>query len=400
METLLKLVALWVLLSGSLLLAYAWRELLASWREPVFKRPVAIIESDDWGPGPAVQADVLAGIAKILEGFSDRDGHHPVMTLGMVLAAPDGTRIGETGEYHSRPLEHPDYRALLQSIRDGQDKKTFDVHLHGMEHYWPPAVMAASRTDESVREWLERSPDAMTEELPPHLQSRWVDASGLPARDLDNADIRRAVEEEMARFAAVFGQPATVIVPPTFVWNTEVERAWAGAGACVIVTSGRRYESRDSKGEPEASGGYIRNGQTGVNGLVYIVRDVYFEPALGHTAADAIRALAHKVRLGRPALFETHRFNFLGDERTVRRSLEQLGAMLREALDAYPSLAFMPTRRLAGLLKDRDPAWIEQRPRRRLHVLLERLGEHGRLRKMAWLTGWIWPVMLVWKLTG
>jgi hypothetical protein len=28
----------------------------AAWREPVLRHPVLIIESDDWGPGPAQQA--------------------------------------------------------------------------------------------------------------------------------------------------------------------------------------------------------------------------------------------------------------------------------------------------------------------------------------------------------
>ena len=47
-----------------------------------------------------------------------------------------------------------------------------------------------------------------------------------------------------------------------------------------------------------------------------------------------------------------------------------------------------------------DPDWVERRLARRIHVWLTRLCESSRLRKLAWLTGWIVPGWLVWKLTG
>ena len=179
-----------------------------------------------------------------------------------------------------------------------------------------------------------------------------------------------------------------------------VEQAWAAAGIGVIVTPGRRYETRDESGKPAGAGNPVHNGQVGEKGIVYMVRDVYFEPSLGHTAAQAQDALALKVELGRPALFETHRFNFLGTDEKKEQSLEQIKSLLQGALIAWPSLAFLSTGKLARILKNRDPEWVEQGLRRRLHVWIRRLGEFPRLRKLAWLTGWIVPAGLVWKLTG
>ncbi|MDH3948911.1 MAG: glycosyl hydrolase, partial [Gammaproteobacteria bacterium] len=266
-------------------------------------------------------------------------------------------------------------------------------------HFWPPALMAASESDESVRAWLDRAPDASTEDLPSPLQSRWVDASVLPARSLDSEDVRQAVKEEVDCFQAIFRRPPVVVVPPTFVWNAVVEQAWAAAGIGVIVTPGRRYETRDGSGEPAGAGNPVHNGQVGDNGIVYMVRDVYFEPSFGHTAEKAHHALALKAELGRPALFETHRFNFTGTDEKKDQSLEQIKCLLRDALAAYPSLAFLSTGELARVLKKRDPEWVEQRLRRRLHVWITRLGELSRLRKLAWLTGWIIPVGLLWRMT-
>ena len=400
MEMFFKFLILWLLASGAMTFLFARREIIACWQEPVLRRPVLIIESDDWGTGPASQAAVLGEIARLLAGFSDCDGHPPVMTLGVVLATADGAMIRSSGGYQRQLISAQTHGPLLDAIRTGTDKGVFDVQLHGLEHFWPPALMAASKSDASVNAWLDRSPDASTEELPSPLQSRWVDASVLPARTLNDVDVRQAVQEEVAGFQALFGHSPGVVVPPTFVWNAVVEQAWAAAGIGVIVTPGRRNETRDESGKPAGAGDLVHNGQLGEKGIVYMVRDVYFEPSLGHTAAQAKEALALKVELGRPALFETHRFNFLGADENKEQSLEQIKSLLQGALIAWPSLAFLSTGKLARILKKRDPEWVEQSLRRRLHVWIRRLGELPHLRKLAWLTGWIVPVGLVWELTG
>jgi hypothetical protein len=387
MEMFFKFLILWLLASGAMIFLFVRREIIASWQEPVLRRPVLIIESDDWGTGPASQAAVLGEIARLLAGFSDCDGHPPVMTLGVVLA----TRQLISAQTHG---------PLLDAIRTGTDKGVFDVQLHGLEHFWPPALMASSESDESVRAWLDRAPDACTEELPSPLQSRWVDASVLPARTLNSTDVRQAVKDEVAGFLALFGRTPDVVVPPTFVWSAVVEQAWATAGIGVIVTPGRRNETRDESGSPAGAGDPVHNGQLGEKGIVYMVRDVYFEPSLGHTAAQAKEALALKVELGRPALFETHRFNFLGPDEEKHQSLEQVKDLLQGALTAWPSLSFLSTQELARVLKERDPEWVEQGLHRRLHVWISRLRVLPRLRKLAWLTGWIVPAGLIWKLTG
>ncbi|MGB5339052.1 MAG: glycosyl hydrolase [Gammaproteobacteria bacterium] len=400
MEIILKFLLLWLLGSGVMIFLYARREIIANWQEPVLRRPVLIIESDDWGPGPASQAGILADISRLLENFPDSEGRQPVMTLGMVLATADGAMIKAEGGYQRQMISPLTHGPLLNAISNGTAKGVFDVQLHGMEHFWPPALMAASESDASVRTWLDRAPDASTEELPAPLQSRWVDASVLPARTLNDMAVRQAVKEEVAGFQTIFGCTPGVVVPPTFVWSAVVEQAWAAAGIDVIVTPGRRYETRDESGKPADAGNPVHNGLVGENGIVYMVRDVYFEPSLGHTAAQAQDALAQKVELGQPALFETHRFNFLGSDEQKDQSLEQIKSLLQGALIAWPSLAFLSTRKLASILKNRDPEWVELGLRRRLHVWIRRLGEFPRLRKLAWLTGWIVPAGLVWKLTG
>jgi hypothetical protein len=397
---LLKALVSWFLISGALLVAYSRRELVATWREPVLRRPVLIIESDDWGAGPTSQSGVLQEISDLLASHSDRDGRQPVMTLGIILATADGGRFDADGSYQRRSISEAAYRPLLEVISKGVETGVFSVQLHGLEHFWPPALMAASAHNEAVRAWLSKAPSAASEDLPSALQSRWVDASVLPAKPLSKTALTEAARREVGVFQSVFSVVPRVAVPPTFIWNRDVEKAWAVEGVSVIVTPGRRCETRDQQGRPAGAGPRLYNGQAGESGIVYLVRDVYFEPSLGHTAEQALGALAAKVRLSRPALFETHRFNFLGTEGDKDRALAELERLLQMALNSYPQLAFVSSENLAGTLRVGDPDWLERRFWRRLHVCLTRLGEFSRLRKLSWLTGWIVPAALLWRLTA
>ena len=397
---LFKILVLWFVTSGLVIAYFARRELLISWREPVLHRPVLIIESDDWGAGPPDQSEALGTIAQLLAGFKDCDGRHPVMTLGIVLASADGERITATGSYQRQLISTGTHGSLLETIGNGVEAGVFDIQLHGLEHFWPSALMEASQCDETVRVWLQRAPLSLTEDLPSSLQSRWVNAVSLPAEPLNDKEVLQAVQEETAGFEAIFGDVPGVAVPPTFIWNECVEKAWAAGGVDVVVTPGRRYESRDYDGQPSDAGDPVYNGQLTDIGIVYMVRNSYFEPSIGHMAEQAMAALDFKTRLGQPALLETHRFNFLGSIDKKNRSVEELKRFLEQALVTYPNLAFISTGKLAKILKDRDPGWVEQRLGPRLHFWLRRLGEFPRVRKLAWLSGWILPAGLVWKLTG
>jgi hypothetical protein len=391
---------LWFITTGVVILLHDRHRVIASWREPVLRRPVLIIESDDWGAGTLEQAHAIREIAGMLATFTDSDRRRPVMALGVVLATADGEKTIATGSYRRAIISRHTHGALLEAINNGIEAGVFSLQLHGMEHFWPPALMMASKTDHAVMAWLRGAPKSQTEDLPPPLQSRWVDASALPARRLSRTAVQQAAREEVDVFQKIFASVPFVAVPPTFIWNQDVENAWAAAGIGVIETPGARFESRDGKGRPAGRKGPIYNGQSGENNIVYLVRDVYFEPSLGHTASQAFEAIRAKTRLGRPALFETHRFNFLGSGEKRKQSLAELEILLRMAVENYADLAFLSSEELAMVLKKRMPEWVDSHFQRRLHVCITRLGEIPRLRKLAWLTGWILPILILWRLTA
>ena len=379
MSVAFALLLAWFALQAGILLAWRTR-LLALWREPVFSAPILIVESDDWGAGPAGQAAALNRLADCLSRQLDSAGRPAVMTLALVLALP---RAGMAGRV---TLTDAQMQSVLAAIRAGCARGVFAPQLHGMFHFWPEALAASAVTQPEVATWL--AAPALTEKLPSHLQSRWTDASGLPSRPLPVHSVERAVAEEVALYAELFGQSPEVVVPPTFVWTPQVEAAWAAAGVATIITPGRRYTRRDAEGRPAGIDRDMRNGEQGEGGLRYLVRDDYFEPIFGHRPEQALAALASKTSLGRPCLLETHRWNFLaetgGDPAAAESALIKVYELARRG---FPALCFSSCAELARAIRENDPIWIEQSTRRRFTIWLRRVAMLPRFGKAARLTG-------------
>jgi len=397
---LVGLVLAWLAGSCALLVLVYRHAMAALWREPVLRAPVLIFESDDWGYGPDVQPQALDRIANALAAIRDQGGRHPVMTLGVVLAGPDTARMRAEGcgTYHRVTLTDPRLASVRDALSRGAARGVFSLQLHGMEHFWPACLVRGATASDQIRSWLTAPEFPATETLPAPLQSRWIDAVNLPSTPLPVAQAVAAAREEVRMFAATFGAPPEVAVPPTFIWTQDVEAAWAGAGVRVVVTPGIRCESRDQQGRPVATQAEHCNGSAGPDGVIYVVRDSYFEPSLGHTRQRALQALAHNTQLGRPTLLEIHRMNFIGDEPSTQRALDEVIGLLQAACARYPDLRFMSTADLARHYRDRSDL-VTSRAGARAHFLLRRLAEISRLRKLAWATGVVLPAWLAYLLT-
>ena len=394
-------VALVWIVGTSALLAFIYRKALAhAWAEPVLRVPVLILESDDWGYGPVVQAQRLDQIVELLARFRDSRGSPPVMTLGVILAGPDTDRIRADGcrTYHRVSLADPRLAPVRDAMLRGVERGVFALQLHGMEHYWPACLMHAAAADEKLRDWLMRSGFPCTEALPSPLQSRWIDVSTLPSRPLPADQVAAAATEEIAAFTEVFGVNPKVVVPSTFVWTDAVESAWVRAGARVVVTPGIRNESRDAEGRVVAGEHTYFNAATGPRDVLYIVRDCYFEPSFGHTHRSAIQALQRNTHVRQPTLLEIHRVNFIEEERQAERTLEEVTRLLDAACAQFSDIRFMDTAELAQHYRDRSDL-VDMRISARIHFLLRRLAKISRLRKLAWATCIILPAWLAYLIT-
>lgn len=390
-----------ILVWGGLIVFYA-RDLRHSWREPVLRYPVVIFESDDWGAGPLDQAKALENLREILARFKDRMGRTPVATLGVILATADTRRIRNAGgaEYFAANLSIPLYAPLREVMEAGVRQGVFALHLHGMEHYWPQSLMQAAVKDASVRDWLQSAGIPATESLPSPLQARWTDASVLPSRALASAVLRTAITEETRQFGACFKIRPRVAVATTFVWTEEVEAAWANEGINVIITPGARYTCREATGKPGGVDKRMVNGELSTSGQIYLVRDVYFEPMLGHTPQRLVSDAREHVRLGRPCLVEMHRFNFIGATAKCDTSLRVLEAALELLQRAFPEMRFMASLELANAMRTKTPALVEAKLIPRFRIWLRRIEQIRGFAKLARITGLGVPLWMLGKALG
>ncbi len=157
------LLLLWLTANALLIVVYR-RELWRLWREPVFRHPILIIESDDWGAGPLSQAKALRDIADVLARHRDTTGRAPVFNLALVLAVPDGPAIEADGSLPPHLPRRPDVRPDPVCLAGGAGARGFRVAVA-----WPGALLA-SRPDGQRRcadhDWLRQAVPATTEHLP------------------------------------------------------------------------------------------------------------------------------------------------------------------------------------------------------------------------------------------
>ncbi|MDG3065917.1 hypothetical protein ACFQ4M_04990 [Thauera mechernichensis] len=393
------LIAGFSLLAAWVLFFFANRDLLLRlWREPTLLRPVLIVESDDWGPGPEADAQALQRIAAILARVRDREHRPAVMTLGVVLGKPDGAAIlaDNCGHYHRRGLGEARYAPIVGAMRQGCEMGVFALQRHGLEHCWPESLLVRARQDGVLRAWL-ADPEARSEALPSALQSRWVDAGTLPSRPLPEAEVRRAVMDEAEVFLTLFGICPPVAVPNTFVWDDAVERAWAQSGVRCVVTCGRQYQARGADGALAASARRIVNGESGQSGVRYLVRDAYFEPIRGHRAEQVWEAVARRTALGRPTLLETHRESFI-DADHGDTALAELERALAGVVERHPDVCFISTERLADAYADRQHALWQRSMRARSVTFLRRLLAEAGLSRPLKLCGLYFVLPMVVRL--
>ena len=375
-----------------LVLVLRYRQIIvACWQEPVLKSPVLIFESDDWGPGAADDAYQLQRIAKLLRQYQDSVGRHPVMTLGLILALPDSSRIkmSDYKSYYRITLSDERFASILDEIKKGVCEGVFTTQLHGMEHYWPSDLMSSLHENDELKLLLDREPLLRTELLPDGLQSRWRQNEKLAADTVSRGEVTRAVEDETDTFNAIFGEKAKVIVPPTFVWHQQVELNWQACGLAYLVTPGFIAKGRDEQGMMLVGGELIYNGLQSVSGLTYLVRNDFFEPSKGHRAEQALLALDEKTRLGRPTLLEIHRFNFCDNEAQSVSSRAQLERCLTGAQKNWPELRFVSTGELGDMYSDPNhpQTLVDRRITNRLLVFMARLWAYRALRKWLCISG-------------
>ena len=213
-----------------LLILWVWQhELLRrTWREPYFAVPPVVIESDDWGPGGEHHAERLRQLLRMLARHRDCRGQPAILTANIVLAVPDTKAICANGysDIVRRWLD-TDFPDILEVMREGQDNRTFDPQLHGLEHLHTPGLMRLAREGDGEARRIFDEPDWWDwESLSSPRQAHYVDGTQLPTVPLNREDRVATVDEAIRVFQRCFGFAPRSTVAPCYLWDAEVEDIW------------------------------------------------------------------------------------------------------------------------------------------------------------------------------
>jgi hypothetical protein len=170
-----------------------------------------------------------------------------------------------------------------------------------------------------------------------------------------------------------------------------VEAAYGKAGVSVLMTPGARFTARDEAGKPLRSGVPVFNAERGQGAIMYLVRDVYFEPVLGHASERLPRELAARSALGRPAIVETHRFNFCGP-RARHEAFATLADGLRLVRERVANVRFLSSAEVAHAIRTNDPRWLETGTLRRIATWARRALSLPEFERAARVSGLAWPL--------
>ena len=93
------------------------------------------------------------------------------------------------------------------------------------------------------------------------------------------------------------------------------------------------------------------SGRKNIYGLNYLIRNVFFEPALSPTfnwEADALNRINTSFFWGKPAIISMHRINFVGglSEENRAQNLKRLKSLIDAVVKMWPEIEFLGSHEL------------------------------------------------------
>jgi hypothetical protein len=352
------------------------------------KRPVVVIESDDWGTirmkskevynklfsenpdwvnDPYLTYDAIEcnqdieSLLDVLKRHRDGDGNHPVITANCVGGNPDFAKIRENKfgvffweDFRQTLSRYPDSDQVFKMEQQGLQEGIFVPQFHAREH------IQTGRWLKSLSEGNADLRRAFDHELISHaLPGQNTCASFfMDAFNADNrADLDRIISncrEGLKLFKDTWGFNSLSMIAPCYYWHPELEKNLLAEG--VRAFQGLRVQkvSRLNNQPSDFIKSFHYNGEQNKNGQFYFVRNCFFEPSLnpGKWGTDGcLKQVEAAFRHNGVAIISAHRLNFIGriDPSNRTNNLRSFDDLLGKIVNRYPSVKFLSTPDLLNL---------------------------------------------------
>ncbi len=353
-------------------------------------RKIIVIECDDWGgtaipdirtyhkllekgikvdSSPYLKFDSLASeedlqmLFEVLLKYKDINGRPPIITANTNIANPDFQKIRENNfeHYFYEPFtqtlkRYPDRFNAFELWKEGIGNNIFEPQFHGREHLNPTLWLNQLR--------LGKHKDLLTAfdhniySLPhsSYPKEKWIlNSAFYPNNWEEHQAIFEAIDSGIDLFTGIFNKPPLSFIATGYFWNRNIEKALADKGIRSIqglpIQREPDFKSQKYKKTFNYTGKFNEHNQ------VYLVRNVFFEPAVNpgiDVVSDCLKRIEQSFYNNKPAIIGTHRLNFIGslhaDNRT--KNLALLQELLDKIIIKWPEVNFMSSSQLSKLIHD------------------------------------------------
>lgn len=353
-------------------------------------RKIVVIESDDWGSirmaskeaykwfmqqgykvdecplnrNDALESnDDLELLFEVLSSVKDLRGKPAVFTANNNVANPDFEKIKESNfrKYFYEPFtktidQYPGRERVLELYNEGIDKNLFYPQFHGREHINVNRWMAELNSGNKVlHDAFQQKMFTVHESGDLSCRRDNLDAFGMNY-EKEWVSVEDIIESGAQLFEDLWGYCSRSFIAPCYVWPVEIENILAENGVKYIQgTHVQRLPFSNVQSKIKKK--YHYQGQTNNLGQRYLIRNVFFEPALNpfeDSVARALKEIECAFRHKKPAIICSHRFNFMGSIHKKNRddNLKELELLLKDIIKKWPDVEFMNTCELGKYIEN------------------------------------------------
>ena len=352
------------------------------------RRHLIVIESDDWGSirmpsketykvfltkGIHVDNDPycrydnlatahdLANLFEVLSSVKDCHGNTAVITANTVTSNPvfDKIRASAFQQYHHELFtdtlaRSPQHTDAFELWKQGMAASLFHPQLHGREHL-------------NVKKWLRNLQQGepatltafnlgtfgLTQIAAPTIKEYYMGAFNSN-NDEDITSYAEIITEGSNLFEQLFGYRSASFIATTYEWSPKLEPHLTRNGIKYLQgTVCQKIPVGDDEGVTLSRRCF--QGRRNRNGLVYLMRNCFFEPSTKPNTdyvAECLHHISLAFRWGKAANICSHRVNYIGsiDEQNTDRNLPALRRLLQEILKHWPDAEFVTSDQLGDII--------------------------------------------------
>jgi len=300
----------------------------------------------------------------VLTSVKDRNGKHAIFTPFAVPCNINFEKMVETGysKYHYELLpdtfsklsyQYPkDYEGAWNLWQEGIHNNIFKPQFHGREHL--NLKLFKEKLEKKEHQLITAIRNRSYARIPPEDYSSISTSGAFEFWDFkENSAFDEIIVDGLNAFERVFGYRATHFNPPGGREHPVIHK--------VLKENGIKFiDNPLIKKEHQGKGSYKTvfnyTGKRNKHGLIYLVRNVVFEPTQNRRVnwiSYAMQQIEAAFRWNRPAIISSHRVNFCGhiDEENRKVGLQALKTLLKNITERWPEVEFMAANELGELIE-------------------------------------------------